>query len=240
MDITNATQLYLSSLPKPLKKEELNNLFKQYKENGDMEAREKIITHNLRLALGIIFDKFKNAPMDFDDTVQIATMGLVTAVDTYDPNKSAGFSTYATTCITNNILKEVNIRNQMLEITSLSLDNKPVSNEQQEDFGASCQTFLDLTIDESESHIPHDYQKKMFYQKLEKLIETEFTKEEKIVYNGLTGRGHPRPLLLREIAGILNVTHPMVIYIKHNIENKIYKKLKGDYVSLDIPAEYFD
>ena len=239
MDITSATQMYLNSLPSPLKKEEIEELFKKYQTQNDNEAREKIIKHNLKLALGIVFDRFSNAPMDFDDTLQLATVGLVMATDTYSLDKNVSFTTYATACITHSVLKEVNNRNQMLKIASLSINNEP-SPYEDEYKCPSSQTFLDLTPDETESHIAHDYQKKVFFQKLEELIETEFTPEEKFVYNGLTGRNLPRPLLLREIAKELNVTHPMVIYIKHSFERKIFRKLKNDYVSLECPPQYFD
>ena len=96
-------ELFIDKLPKSLSKEELQILIKQAKD-GSKEARDKLITHNIRLVLYEINTKFKNVNYDKKDLVSIGNLGLVKAVDTYDLSKKFEFSTYAARCIDNEIL----------------------------------------------------------------------------------------------------------------------------------------
>ena len=90
-------------LIKVLKKDELNALL-VLAQKGDIEARNKVIKHNLRLLLYQVNKVFFNTPYDKDDLFQIGTIGLMRAVDTFDPEKNINFSTYASRCINNEIL----------------------------------------------------------------------------------------------------------------------------------------
>ena len=90
------------SLPKVLKKEELNDLFKKM-QLGNKEARKKIIVHNIRLVLYIV-TKFNNINYDKSELVSIGNIGLIKAVDTFDYTRNINFATYASKCITIEIL----------------------------------------------------------------------------------------------------------------------------------------
>lgn len=79
---------------KPLKHEEFILLLKEYRETGNKDIHEKLINHNLRLAFRYI-KKYFNTTVDPDDLFQSACMGLVKAIEKYDPDSGYTFSTYA-------------------------------------------------------------------------------------------------------------------------------------------------
>lgn len=97
-----ALHLESGSFPKPLSAREEQAAFAAL-QAGDTAAREKLIRHNLRLVAHIV-KKYYALPGDQDDLVSIGTIGLMKAVDTFDPTRRARFSTYASRCIENAIL----------------------------------------------------------------------------------------------------------------------------------------
>ncbi|MBE6614953.1 MAG: sigma-70 family RNA polymerase sigma factor [Ruminococcaceae bacterium] len=92
-----------SQFPPPLEKEEEDRLFHQWRETGDMAAREKLIEHNLRLVAHIV-RKYYAASPDKDDLVSIGSIGLIKSIDSFDPSNGARFATYSAKCIQNEIL----------------------------------------------------------------------------------------------------------------------------------------
>ena len=76
-----------------LKEEEKAELFQRIQE-GDEEAREKYIKGNLRLVLSVI-KRFEGSSENADDLFQIGCVGLMKAVDHFDPDRLVKFSTYA-------------------------------------------------------------------------------------------------------------------------------------------------
>ena len=88
--------------PEPLTKEEEEEYLK--KANlGDIEARNKLIEHNLRLVAHII-KKFDNKYVSSDDLISIGTIGLIKGVDTFSSDKGVKITTYCARCIENEIL----------------------------------------------------------------------------------------------------------------------------------------
>ena len=95
-----------SSFPKqlsPKEEEECIALIAQ----GDMDARGKLIEHNLRLVAYIVNKNYPEAvrgcQQDADDLISIGTIGLIRAAETFDYTKGRRFSTYASRCIDNAI-----------------------------------------------------------------------------------------------------------------------------------------
>ena len=80
-----------AKLPR-LKEEEMDELFRRFKE-GDMEAREKIISGNLRLVLSVI-KRFASSNENVDDLFQIGCVGLIKAIDNFDITLDLKLSTY--------------------------------------------------------------------------------------------------------------------------------------------------
>lgn len=95
---------YISNnvFPQPLSAEEEQECLERMS-NGDMEARNKLIEHNLRLVAHIV-KKFENTREDNEDLISIGTIGLIKAIQTFDHKKNTRLATYAARCIENEIL----------------------------------------------------------------------------------------------------------------------------------------
>ncbi len=90
------------SLPEPLSREEEQSLFERMKTEPNA-VRQTLIEHNLRLVV-YIARKFENTGVGIEDLISIGTIGLIKAVNTFDPDKKIKLATYASRCIENEIL----------------------------------------------------------------------------------------------------------------------------------------
>lgn len=88
-----------SAFPKPLRPEEEQELLIK-KEAGDEGARETLIERNLRLVAHIV-KKFDNTGEDNEDLISIGVIGLIKAINTFNPDKQTRLATYAARCIEN-------------------------------------------------------------------------------------------------------------------------------------------
>ena len=79
-------------------KQKTRELFRRYKEDGDMEAREQLVMSHLNL-VRFLASKFKNRGEPLDDLVQVGYLGLLKAIDRFDPDRGLEFTTYATPTI---------------------------------------------------------------------------------------------------------------------------------------------
>lgn len=79
-------------------KEKTRELFRRFKEEGDMDAREKLVMSHLNL-VRFIANKFKNRGEPIDDLIQVGYLGLLKAIDRFDPSRGLEFTTFATPTI---------------------------------------------------------------------------------------------------------------------------------------------
>lgn len=105
-------------LPAPLNKEEERHLLNLLPK-GDKSARATLIEHNLRLVV-YIARKFENTGIHIEDLVSIGSIGLIKAVNTFNPEKNIKLATYASRCIENEILMYLRKNNRMK--TEVSFD----------------------------------------------------------------------------------------------------------------------
>ena len=91
------------SFPKPLTPDEEAVLLRRMQQDGDAEAREKLIEHNLRLVAHIV-KKYYAVSTEQDDLLSIGTIGLIKAVNTFKADKNIRLATYASKCIQNELL----------------------------------------------------------------------------------------------------------------------------------------
>ena len=91
-----------SSFPKPLSPEEERDAVRRWQQ-GDIDARDTLIEHNLRLVAHIT-KKYYAQCDDTDDLISIGTIGLIKGVNTYVPDRGVKLATYASRCIENAIL----------------------------------------------------------------------------------------------------------------------------------------
>jgi len=93
----------VGSFPRPLKAEEENRYVELWVRDGDIDARNILIEHNLRLVAHII-KKYYSQTSDQEDLISIGTIGLIKGVSTYRPEKNVRLATYASRCIENEVL----------------------------------------------------------------------------------------------------------------------------------------
>lgn len=105
-------------LPPPLSSEEESRLIKRL-EQGDIYVKSTLIEHNLRLVV-YIAKKFENTGINIEDLVSIGTIGLIKAVNTFEPKKNIKLATYASRCIENEIL--MYLRRNIKTRVEVSLD----------------------------------------------------------------------------------------------------------------------
>lgn len=106
---------YKIKLPSNLTEEEQIKLFKE----KTKEARNKLISSNIRLVVYEVYRRFNNTIYEIEDLISIGIIGLIKGIDTYDINKSSKSSSYLVRCIDNQILMFLRGNRQTLE-TSLN------------------------------------------------------------------------------------------------------------------------
>ena len=111
-------------LPEPLSRKEEEKYVK-LKEQGDIEAKEKLIEHNLRLVV-FLAKKYENTKIDLEDLVSIGNIGLIKGINTFSSDKNIKLATYASRCIDNEILmylrKNKKVKCEVSIDQALSLD----------------------------------------------------------------------------------------------------------------------
>lgn len=116
-----------NAFPQPLKKDDERKYLKLMQE-GDAEARNLLIEHNLRLVAHIV-KKFENTREDTEDLISIGTIGLIKAIESYSDGKGTKLATYAARCIENEILMSLPTMGYIKEVqlfaTPLSLCLRP-------------------------------------------------------------------------------------------------------------------
>lgn len=103
--ITDTQVFYINgseTLPPPLEKEEEQRIMDEIK-LGNEDGKELLIVHNLRLVV-YIAKRFETAGANIEDLISIGTIGLIKAVNTFNPEKNIKLATYASRCIENEIL----------------------------------------------------------------------------------------------------------------------------------------
>ena len=137
-------------------KEKTHELFRRYKEEGDVEAREKLVMSHMNL-VRFLANKFKNRGEPLDDLIQVGYLGLLKAIDRFDPSRGLEFTTYATPTIMGEIkrhfrdkgwsvrvprrLQELSAKvNQATDVLTTELQRSPKIEEIAE--------YLDASVDE--------------------------------------------------------------------------------------------
>ena len=204
------------SFPKPLS-EKQEKIYLERCANGDKEARNKLVEHNLRLVAHII-KKYYGTQSEQDDLVSIGTIGLIKAVDTYDMNKNIRLSSYASRCIENEIL--MHFRNAKTSAQDISL-NETIDT----DKDGNPLTLLDIMA--VDDNIIDTLDLKFNSSKLGQYINEELDEREKriiILRYGLNGN---EPMTQKNVAKLLNISRSYV----SRIETRALKILKKRFES---------
>lgn len=109
---------YIVSLPTPLKGEEEEQAIAKLMQ-GDEDAKNQLIEHNLRLVV-YIAKRFDNTGIDIEELISVGSLGLIKAVKSYNTDKNIKLATYASRCIENEIL--MFLRKMVKTKSEVSLD----------------------------------------------------------------------------------------------------------------------
>lgn len=201
-----------NSFPKPLSAEDERSYFRKMK-SGDINARNKLVEHNLRLVAHIIKKYYSNSS-EQDDLVSIGTIGLIKAVSSFDYEKGTRFATYAARCIENEILMYFRNKKKYAQDISFS---EPIDC----DKDGNVLSIMDIMADEKS--VTEDIEEKIQTEKLYEVIDKElFPREKEIIFlrYGLMGR---RAYTQREVAKKLGISRSYV----SRIEKKAIEILKN-------------
>ena len=198
-------------LPPPLdKNEELQCVIKA--RSGDINARNKLIEHNLRLVV-FLAKKYENTGYDLDDLVSIGSIGLIKGINTYKPDKNIKLATYASRCIANEILMFLRKnKKRKLEISledALNYDSE------------GNELHLEDIMGTDEDLVSKEYEEKLNKLLLQKEIEKLKTRDKKIMIMRY-GLYNTKEYTQKEVADILGISQSYI----SRIEKKVIKNLK--------------
>ncbi len=201
------------TLPAPLNRAEEAELIARL-EQGDAQARNKLIEHNLRL-VAYIARRFENTGIHIEDLISIGTIGLIKAVGTYQPAKSIKLATYASRCIENEIL--MYLRKTANQKSEMSFD-EPLNTDWDGNellLSDILGTDEDLVVQPLEA----DVDRQLLRQALERLEERE--KHIITLRFGLDGR---RECTQKEVADLLGISQSYI----SRLEKRIIARLKKE------------
>ena len=205
--------IYQKAFEKPLNQKEEEKLIKQML-NGDIQASEKLINHNLRLVAHIA-KKYENSLDEQEDLISIGTIGLMKAIDTFTNDKKTKLSTYAARCITNEIL--MHLRTNKKRALDVSIEDQ-LSNNQED----GTLTINDLVSDDNHDFISQ-IEKKDNILKLKNILNILDEREYEVIELRY-GLNHNDALTQKQIAQKLNISRSYVSRIEKRALLKLYKE----------------
>ena len=199
------------SFPRPLKAEEERLCLERFQQ-GDMEARNKLIEHNLRLVAHIM-KKYYTQNADQDDLISIGTIGLIKGISTFKPDKNVRLATYASRCIENEILMYFRAQRKLQGEVSLS-------DGLEADGDGNTLSLMDvISVDDD---MLENLDARDASIKVRRCVAECLTKRENLVVNLRYGLDGTPPLIQREIAAKCGISRSYV----SRIEKKALKKLE--------------
>ena len=198
-------------LPPPLsKQEELDYLVKAKK--GDIDARNKLIEHNLRLVV-FLAKKYENTNVSIEDLVSIGSIGLIKGINTYKIDKNIKLATYASRCVANEILMYLRKNKKIGGEVSL----EEALNYDQE----GNELHLEDVLGTESDLVPNMYEKKIDKELLCKEIST-LNKRDKEIIMLRYGLNNKQEFTQKEVADLLGISQSYI----SRIEKKVIKRLK--------------
>ena len=198
-------------LPPPLSKEEELKYLVRAKA-GDEEARNILIEHNLRLVV-FLAKKYENTTYDIEDLVSIGSIGLIKGINTYKIDKNIKLATYASRCISNEILIFL-IKNKR--------KRAEVSLEDALNYDAEGnELHLEDILGTDENLVPNEYEKQVDKEVLAKEIEG-LPDRDKEIMTLRYGLNNTKEYTQKEVAVMLGISQSYI----SRIEKKVIRKLK--------------
>ena len=187
------------SFPRPLKAEE-ERMYLERCSAGDLEARNVLIEHNLRLVAHII-KKYYTQTDDQDDLISIGTIGLIKGISTFQPDKNVRLATYASRCIENEILMHFRSRKKLQGEVSLS-DTLEADGD-----GSSLSLMDVISVDDD---MLDNLDARESCIKVRQCVKDCLNKREAMIIGLRYGLGGQNPLTQREIAAQCGISRSYV------------------------------
>lgn len=213
----------MQSFEKPLSLEE-EKYYLSLSREGDLEARNILVEHNLRLVAHIV-KKYYNLERDMDDLISIGTIGLIKAINTYNDQKGNRLVTYASRCIENELL--MMLRKEKKYSRDISL-YEPIGTDKE---GNEISLF-DVISCEDENIINiliYSSNISKLYEEVQNIKDAR-EKQVLILRYGLYGG---KELTQREVASLLGISRSYV----SRIEKKALERLKKSFRERTVPAD---
>jgi len=203
------------SFPKPLSLEEENQLL-EASQNGDIDARNKLIEHNLRLVAHIV-KKYYATGADQDDLISIGTIGLIKAVSTFKSDKKIRLATYAARCIENEILMFFRLQKKSSQDVFIS---DPIDS----DKDGNALTLIDIIADKRD--IVEEIDTKLKLEKLKVILSGTLDKRERQIIDMRYGLNGENEMPQREIAKKLGISRSYVSRIEKSALEKLRRQFE--------------
>lgn len=205
-------------LPPPLEEEEEQRMISGLAAENAENAKKVLIEHNLRLVV-YIAKKFDNTGVGVEDLISIGTIGLIKAINTFNPVKKIKLATYASRCIENEILMYLR-RNSKTKL-EVSID-EPLN----VDWDGNELLLSDILGTEEDTiyrDLENEAERTLLIRALSKL-----SSREKMIVRMRFGLDNPegREKTQKEVADILGISQSYI----SRLEKKIMQRLKKEMV----------
>lgn len=207
----------MKSFPQPLTAAEEKYYMQKYTE-GDLEAKHILIERNLRLVAHIV-KKYQPPPEEMEDLLSIGTIGLMKAVVTFDPDKSARLASNAARCIENEVLMYLRGKKKSSKEVSLY---EPIGTDRE---GNEIQLFD--VIEMNEEDVYRRLERKEDVIRLYQQVESVLSQRERMVLKLRYGLYNEEEYTQREIAAMLGISRSYV----SRIEKSAIEKLRNFFTS---------
>ncbi len=207
-------------LPAPLSSEEESRVLEKIGTSEEQEARNELIEHNLRLVV-YIAKKFDNTGVGVEDLISIGTIGLIKAINTFNPVKKIKLATYASRCIENEILMYLRRNNKLRYEVSI---DEPLN----VDWDGNELLLSDI-LGTDENIISKDLEEEVDKRLLRLALEKLNQRERQIIELRFGLDGHySREKTQKEVAELLGISQSYI----SRLEKKIMKRLKKEILKL--------
>ncbi|MBE6183713.1 RNA polymerase sporulation sigma factor SigK [Heyndrickxia ginsengihumi] len=200
-----------NAFPHPLSPSEERKYLKQMAE-GDEEARNMLIEHNLRLVAHIV-KKFENTGEDSEDLISIGTIGLIKAIESYSEGKGTKLATYAARCIENEILMHLRALKKTKKDVSL---HDPIGQDKE----GNEISLIDVLQSDAED-VFDTIQLNMELEKVKEFFDILDDREKEVIV-GRFGLGSKKEKTQREIAKELGISRSYVSRIEKRALMKMF------------------
>lgn len=188
-------------------------------QKGDLTARNLLVEHNLRLVAHIV-KKYNSPERDMEDLISTGTIGLIKAINTYNPSKGNKLGTYASRCIENELL--MLLRQERKTSRELSL-YEPIGSDK-EGNEINLMDIMECTNEDTLEELITEYHIQTIYR----LIHTILSSREQEIIILRYGLYNHTPITQRDVAEKMGISRSYVSRIEKRALEKLRKHLEED------------